>query len=64
MEGFPVLDAWMKEMTSVDDIQSALLSHEIHVQLNRNVMEGKEVDYSLADTREEGITVYASPRHQ
>ena len=62
VEDFPVLAAWMKEMTSVDDLQSAQLSHEIHVQLNHDLVEGKEVDYSLADTKEEGITIYASPR--
>ena len=64
VEDFPVLAAWMKEMTNVADIQSALLSHEIHVRLNRDLVEGKEVDYSLADVQEEGIIVYAFPRHQ
>ena len=64
VEGFPALAAWMKEMTSVGDLQSALLSHEIHIQLNRDSVEGKEVDFSLADIKEEGITIYASLRHQ
>lgn len=63
VEEFPVLDAWMKEMVWMDAIQGTTLPHDIHVQLNRDLVEGKELDYSLADIREEGIIVYASPRH-
>ena len=51
-------------MTSVDDLRSTMLPHETHLQLNRDLVEGKELDHNLADVKEEGITIYASPKLQ
>ena len=61
-EKFPVLHRWMTVMVEeVEAVQSTLLPFDVHVELVKALTKHRPMDYSLADTTGQGVTVYAAP---